>query len=95
MGAVGGGGGRHQNTGTEEILQLQTDVFLSVPVLCQDIAYIIHEKKESLDKEKPCNVVLNIYIYLYIFFLYIYSCYNLNKCYVSPFFFLQLKNEFK
>lgn len=26
------------------ILKLQTDIFLFVPVLCQDIAYIIHEK---------------------------------------------------
>ena len=26
------------------ILKLQTDVFLFVSVLCQDIAYIIHEK---------------------------------------------------
>lgn len=52
-------------------LKLQTFFFFA-PVLCQDIAYIIDEKnkitqkkkqikkEESLDKEKPCNVVLNI-----------------------------------
>lgn len=35
----------HRNTGTEDILKLQTDIFfLLAPVLCQDIAYIIHEK---------------------------------------------------
>jgi len=37
----------HRNTGTEDIvfiLKLQTDISLFAPVLCQDIAYIIHEK---------------------------------------------------
>lgn len=48
------------------ILKLWTDIFLIVPVLCQDIAYIIHEKG-SLNKEKPCNVVLNIYLFIYIY----------------------------
>lgn len=46
-------GCRAQNTGTEEVWKLnfrQTALF--VPVLCQDIAYIIHEK-ESLKKENP------------------------------------------
>lgn len=48
--------------------KLQTDIVLFAPVLCQDIAYISYmKKKESLDKEKPCNVILNIYLFLYIF----------------------------
>lgn len=53
------------------ILKLQTDIFLFVPVLCQDIAYISYMKKESLNKEKPCNVILNIYIYFLYIFIYI------------------------
>lgn len=95
MGAVGGGGGGTRILALKRFYNFRQTFSSLCPSCVKILPTSYMKKKESLDKEKPCNVVLNIYIYLYIFFLYIYSCYNLNKCYVSPFFFLQLKNEFK
>lgn len=58
------------------ILKLQTDLFFVCFFLCWRLSCVkilptSYMKKESLDKEKPCNVVLNIYIYIY--FIYIYN----------------------
>lgn len=52
------------------ILNLQTDIFLFVPVLCQDIAYIIHEKG-IFEKRKTLQCSFK-YIFIYIYFLDLY-----------------------
>lgn len=62
----------HRNTGTEDIVKSKTsDRHFSSCLSCVKILPTSYMKKESLNKEKPCNVVLNIYIYFYIF-IYIY-----------------------
>lgn len=73
----------HRNTGTEDIMYSKTSDRRShtVPVLCQDIAYIIHEKG-ICEKEKTLQCSFK-YIYIFLFiYIFIYNCYNLNKCYV-------------
>lgn len=46
--------------------------FSSLCLSCVKILPTSYMKKESLKKEKPCNVVLNIYLFIYIFFRFIY-----------------------
>lgn len=54
------------------ILKLQTDIS-SLRLSCVKILPTLYMKKESLNKEKPCNVVLNIYISIYLFiYRYLY-----------------------
>lgn len=77
---MAGGCRGYRNTGTEDIVFSKTSdrpfffvcFFLCWRLSCVKILPTSYMKKESLDKEKPCNVVLNIYIYIYLF-LYIYN----------------------
>lgn len=72
MGAVGGGEGGTRILALKRFYNFRQTFSSLCPSCVKILPTSYMKKKESLDKEKPCNVVLNIYIYLYIFFLYIY-----------------------